>query len=178
MVDVITVVDLPPTKPPSIILSRTSSSPGGGLATAGLITNQHHLPNLIIQQQTTNGPPPPPMTSVESAAVVALQKSQYERIRADLTDLMHQVEVMKSRNRAFGDLERSIDKLNATAQELRVNVSELFELYETEYDSNLRLQQSFNELLVAVQKTSTVENSTTNTTQNNDDDDNRKQHGK
>lgn len=58
------------------------------------------------------------------------------------------MEVLKSRSVAFADLERLVGRLNASLHEIKFNLSELFELYETEYDSNLRLQQHLNEFLI------------------------------
>lgn len=76
----------------------------------------------------------------------SLSTSQFEKIRADLADVVRQVDFLKSRNRVLADLERAINKLNLTAYEIKFNLTELFNLYETEYDSNLRLQQHLNEI--------------------------------
>lgn len=101
---------------------------------------------LQIDEPLVIGVTPPPSPLLTAPLDSSLSSSQFERIRADLTELAQQVEALKTRNRALGDLERALDRLNLTAHELKLNLSELFELYETEYDSNLRLQHHLNEL--------------------------------
>lgn len=76
------------------------------------------------------------------------ETSQFEKIRLDLANLTRQIEILKARNRVLGELEQGLMKLNYTANEIKLNLSELFELYETEYDSNLRIQHHLNELYV------------------------------
>jgi septation ring formation regulator EzrA len=81
---------------------------------------------------------------------------QFEKIRIDLADLTQQVETLKTRNRELSDLERSLERLNMTAHQIKQNLSVLFDLYETEYDSNLRLQQHLNELFSNYAATNTA----------------------
>lgn len=106
------------------------------------------IDELPIMSESTSTRPATITSTTHSQNIISTHSTplQFEKIRIDLADLTQQVETLKTRNRELSDLERSLERLNMTAHQIKQNLSMLFDLYETEYDSNLRLQQHLNEL--------------------------------